>query len=80
MIFNELGMAENCILTEDFTCSEITKQLIEAKIKAFAMLSEDLPVYIIHELSSGNNGVVYMSPKGLEGLGISLEALRKIGC
>src|SRR5690606_17113316 len=79
MIFKELSMEEIDILQVDFICNGIAKKLIEAKIKAFATLSEDLPVYIIHELSSGNNGVVYMSPKGLEGLGTSLEALRKMG-
>lgn len=79
MIFRELDMDVIDILPENFVGDVATKQLIEAKVKAFAMLSEDLPVYIIHELSSGNNGVVYMSPKGLESLGISLEAVRNMG-
>lgn len=67
------------ILSENLAVNATTKQLIEAKIKAFAALSEDLPVYIIHELSTGTNSVVYMSPKGLESLGVSLEAVRKMG-
>ncbi len=79
LIFNGLNMDVIYILPEDITCSASTKRLIESKVKAFAALSEDLPVYIIHELSSGHNSVVYMSPKGLESLGISLEAVRRMG-
>lgn len=79
VIFNELNMEVIYILPEDFTCNASTKKLIETKVKAFATLSEDLPVYIIHELSSGSNSVIYMSPKGLESLGVSLEAVRNMG-
>lgn len=79
LVFNDLSMDEIDILPKDFVGNATIRQLIEAKVKAFAELAEDLPVYIIHELSSGNNGVVYMSPKGLESLGISLEAVRNMG-
>ena len=72
-------MEEIDILLEDIACDAIAKQLIQTKVKAFAALSEDLPVYIIQELSSGDNAVVYMSPKGLQSLGISLDELRKMG-
>ncbi len=60
-------------------CDELTKQQITQKINAFSSLSENLPVYIIHELSSGKNAVVYMSPKGLEELGTTLEEVRAFG-
>lgn len=69
----------NDILPPEIDCDAATKALILRKVKAFATLSDDLPVYIIHELGSGTNSVVYMSPRGLEELGISLEEIRKIG-
>ncbi len=68
------------IIPSEIACKPSVKKLILAKVKAFAALSEDLPVFIIHELKSdGNNSVVYMSPKGLEGLGVTLEAVRAMG-
>ena len=67
------------ILPKSISCDDETRALVAAKVNAFAALTDDLPVYIIHELSSGTNSVVYMSPKGLQDLGVSLEELRKIG-
>lgn len=69
----------NDILPPEIDCDTATKALILQKVNAFATLSDDLPVYIIHELKSGTNSVVYMSPKGLDGLGVSLAEIRAIG-
>lgn len=67
------------IIPAEIECTSKVRKQIIAKVKAFAELADDLPVFIIHELSTGNNQVVYMSPKGLEELGITLEVVREMG-
>jgi DNA-binding CsgD family transcriptional regulator len=64
-------------LPESFPCSEETRLAIAQKIDAFSALSEELPVFIIHELKA--NTVVYMSEQGIKALGTTLEALRAMG-
>lgn len=62
----------------DIPCSQEIREKIIEKINSFSMLSEDLPIFIIHELRSGEHQVVYMSPFGLQNLGISLEEVRSL--
>jgi DNA-binding CsgD family transcriptional regulator/predicted transcriptional regulator len=57
--------------------NEKTSDEIALKLQHLAALSEDLPVFIIHELI--NDSVVYMSEKGLAQLGTTLEEVRSIG-
>lgn len=72
----DLHMTENFI-PESFNCSDETRQSINQKILAFSALSEELPVFIIHEVRE--NTVVYMSDTGVKALGTTLEALRAMG-
>lgn len=48
-------------LPNEFEYDPGIKELIETKVRHFEVLAEDLPVYIIHELSSGKNTVVYVA-------------------
>lgn len=66
-------------LPNEFEYDPGIKELIETKVRHFEVLAEDLPIYIIHELSSGKNTVVYMSPKGLEALSMTLDEIRAMG-
>lgn len=58
---------------------EATKLIVKNKIKTFEQIANEIPVFIIHELVTGDYGVVYMSPRGLEGLGITLEEVVQMG-
>ncbi len=59
--------------------SDEIKAQVVAKVAAFLVLSDEFPVCIVHELISGKNTVVFMSPVGLEFLGLTLEELRDMG-
>jgi PAS domain-containing protein len=55
-----------------------TRSTLEDKIKALSAAAEHLPVVIIvHDLRS--QGVIYMSPNGLQILGFSLEKIKELG-
>lgn len=63
-------------LPADFICSEATRGIIMQKLAAFEAIADELPVYIIHDLR--DLSVVYMSPVGLQQLGITLAEVRKM--
>jgi DNA-binding CsgD family transcriptional regulator len=58
--------------------SEI-KLILNEKIHQFLSLSDYLPVFVIHELITEEIKVIYMSPKGLEGIGITLNEVQEMG-
>ncbi|MGV3762584.1 LuxR C-terminal-related transcriptional regulator [Parapedobacter sp.] len=64
-------------LPDYFNCSDTVRQTIEQKLAAFAMISSELPVYIVHDVR--DLSVVYMSSSGLRMLGSTLEDVRRLG-
>lgn len=67
----------NHILPADFDCSDSIRQEIIQKLTAFETIADELPVYIVLDLRKMS--VAYMSFKGLELLGITLEEIRQLG-
>lgn len=64
-------------ISSAFEYPPAVRQSIEEKIRLFSQLSEDLPVFIIHDRKT--KSVVYMSETGLENLGVTMAELRAMG-
>lgn len=64
-------------LPEDFNCSDAIRQLATQKLIALDAVADELPVFIVHDVRDFS--VVYLSPKGLEALGSTLEEVRRMG-
>ena len=67
----------NNLLPKDFNCSDAVRQTIVRKLAAFEAVSDELPVYIIHDVRDFS--VVYLSGKGLKLLGATLDEVRQMG-
>lgn len=65
------------LLPADFDCSIAVRQEIIRKLTALEAVADELPVYIIHDVR--HFSVMYMCPRGLQLLGISLEDVRRLG-
>lgn len=70
-------MAAKNYLPLDFECSEEVRTHVNRKIATFSLLSDELPVFVIHDRKS--NSVVYMSETGLTTLGVTLDELKAMG-
>lgn len=56
------------------------KQTFTQKLEDFAKCADSMPgVVVVHELLENGIKTVYMSPRGLEQLGVRLEELREMG-
>jgi len=64
-------------LPVDYPCSDAVREEVSQKLAVFEALADELPVFIVHEVSSFS--VVYMSRTGLQQLGASLDEVRKMG-
>ncbi|MBK1440364.1 hypothetical protein JHJ32_10240 [Parapedobacter sp. ISTM3] len=67
----------NDFLPPHFDCSDSVRRQIVQKLAAFEAVADELPVYIIHDVRDFS--VVYLSQKGLQLLGASLEDVRRMG-
>lgn len=65
------------IIPAAYPCSEAIKDVIFEKVKLLLLSPDEFPVFIIHAMPT--NTVMYMSPAGLEQLGIDLAAVRALG-
>jgi len=65
------------LLPIDFCCSNAVRISAEQKLNALEAVTEELPVYIIHDVRDFS--VVFMSKVGLRQLGVTQEELRGLG-
>lgn len=71
-------MPMNTLSSNDNVFDEKTKQLINSKIAEIQKYEDDIPgVIVVHNASDGS--VVYMSKRGRENLGITMEGLKLMG-
>lgn len=61
----------------DMDCSESVKAEVYRKIQAFNLLSDELPVVIIHDIKK--DSVIYMTPYGLSMLKTDLKTVQSLG-